>query len=885
MSVPAGPEVDVLRRTAQDLTRGIGGDFERVQAVVGWFRSEFTYALEVTEFPGLAGMVEFLNARRGPCTYYAGASALMLRSLGVPTRIATGFLAQEYDADLGLYTVTTREGHAWIEVYFEGFGWVTFDPTPTEQRAAALEAMFQLEDDPQGLRPWAEELVGSLERWAESGGEVSAMRDFAVQLGRGPRAAWESARRAPLLALAVGAVLVLVWLLPRLRRRARVRASQSAEPADPHTASLTQALLAALERRGYPKPRTHTLREFAAAVMGAAGPELEPLGAQAELLYRARFGQVPLTPPRGGPPARLRRGSGEDPRRCGDRLGSGPRPLDPNLDPHMVTPRSACFLLSPLVLLSACGGGGGSSDGTPTGTVDALVSSTAGVDLFAMTATLSRVELLRADGSKSANLLAAPRAVELSDLEDFSLWAAGTAVPVGEYTGARLVFQPGSLEALDAAGGALSVTAQGHQLEGTFETPLVVEEGAVSRVDLYLDLVAALDEAPGAADLSFEPEGSVRVIDVDEVLPLQEFRGLVVAEAPDEGTLDVQVFADSDLEQPLRVAQVALAPDTVLIDLGDQVFADAVDFFAAVQPGSTVVDVEGRHLGHGAVDAATVEIVDQLGDPVPTVVADGKILFVDEGAQEFVFLLQELVSGAELAAPVLESLGDPSSIDVTWDDGTAFFDGDDGTSGPEGLTVGQMARVEFREFVWPPFPAAKVEFEELSVTGTIHDVAGLPESFVLAKGGGELVTVALDDDTDLRLDIQFKPAILVEELVVGMKATVKGDPDGDDADDLDAASVKVHHGHLNQAPVSAAEAPAALFWSDEGKIVQTFGVGAPDFPLAIQIQPGCLFKQDAASVEGFFELVSAGDVEVHVKGIGSPLKGEVRAYEVKAKAK
>jgi transglutaminase-like putative cysteine protease len=70
------------------------------------------------------------DGRRGYCQHFAGGMTLMLRLLGVPTRIAAGFTSGAYDTDDRTWTVVDRNAHTWVEVYFPGYGWLPFDPTP-----------------------------------------------------------------------------------------------------------------------------------------------------------------------------------------------------------------------------------------------------------------------------------------------------------------------------------------------------------------------------------------------------------------------------------------------------------------------------------------------------------------------------------------------------------------------------------------------------------------------------------------------------------------------------------------------------------------------------------------------------------------------------------
>ena len=95
--------------------------------------SRFRYDTDVrdqvqSECSGLSTVECFARIRAGYCQYYASTMAILLREAGVPTRLAQGFLPGERTPD-GRETVRNAGAHAWVEVYFSGYGWVDFDPT------------------------------------------------------------------------------------------------------------------------------------------------------------------------------------------------------------------------------------------------------------------------------------------------------------------------------------------------------------------------------------------------------------------------------------------------------------------------------------------------------------------------------------------------------------------------------------------------------------------------------------------------------------------------------------------------------------------------------------------------------------------------------------
>ena len=114
------------------LTADATGPYERVRAILDYLTDRgngFIYSLATA--PGTTGddLVDFLRLKRGYCEQYAGAMAVLVRAAGVPARVALGYTPGT-ERDDGSRVVTSDDAHAWVEVYFDGLGWVPFDPTP-----------------------------------------------------------------------------------------------------------------------------------------------------------------------------------------------------------------------------------------------------------------------------------------------------------------------------------------------------------------------------------------------------------------------------------------------------------------------------------------------------------------------------------------------------------------------------------------------------------------------------------------------------------------------------------------------------------------------------------------------------------------------------------
>ncbi len=278
VALPSRP-ASLLRvaTAAHAILRGVRGDAARVRELCRHLRTTCTYSLEDTAFPGLDGLAEVLDRRSGFCTQFATLATVMLRSQGIPTRIATGFHVNEWDAARGAYLVRPRDVHAWIEVHFEGIGWVAFDPTPPDGRAAAAEA--QAPEQGETAR-WTGDLLDELGAIvAGSGGDVGRLIDAV-------RRAPPAVRRGLLAALALLVALAGLVRLAAARARPRRSVPHELREAD----ELYERIASALARHGFRRHPAQTRHEFAQAVVHAGGVALRPLDALTDELSAVRFG-------------------------------------------------------------------------------------------------------------------------------------------------------------------------------------------------------------------------------------------------------------------------------------------------------------------------------------------------------------------------------------------------------------------------------------------------------------------------------------------------------------------------------------------------------------------------------------------------------------------
>jgi transglutaminase-like putative cysteine protease len=107
-------------------------EFDAVMAITKYLQHNYHYSLDIPRVPAGKDPVNWflLDFKTGYCEQFATAAALMLRSLGIPARLATGYATGDYNPVLNQAVVRERDAHAWVEVYFQEHGWVPVDPTP-----------------------------------------------------------------------------------------------------------------------------------------------------------------------------------------------------------------------------------------------------------------------------------------------------------------------------------------------------------------------------------------------------------------------------------------------------------------------------------------------------------------------------------------------------------------------------------------------------------------------------------------------------------------------------------------------------------------------------------------------------------------------------------
>ena len=126
------PPLDIrISKLAEEITAAAPSNYDKAIALEQYLSTRFGYTLELPRSLPQDPLANFLFERKkGHCEYFASSMAVMLRSLHIPSRIVTGFRGGEFNDLTGQYVVRASDAHSWVEAYFPGSGWISFDPTP-----------------------------------------------------------------------------------------------------------------------------------------------------------------------------------------------------------------------------------------------------------------------------------------------------------------------------------------------------------------------------------------------------------------------------------------------------------------------------------------------------------------------------------------------------------------------------------------------------------------------------------------------------------------------------------------------------------------------------------------------------------------------------------
>lgn len=300
---------------AREIVASKTSAYEKAQAIETYLSKHYRYSLDIPLGMHPRPLEEFLFERKtGYCEHYATAMVVLLRNVGVPARLVTGFLAVEWNEYGNYYLVRQRDAHAWVEVHLPNSGWVTMDPTPAVSEPAGDSQWFALSRVMDAMRL----------RWSRLFIQYNVADQLAVVRGLKEgtavvrERAWNSVASllAPvgdiagkilsyvvegnvrlltgfLSSVALGVGLV-VWLAQR-KPWSRWRRSDPVVREQIVIGQIYRGVLKQIKRHGIVKPLNATPQEFLLLVRQQWAAAGEFVATITELYCRGRFGKIVLT--------------------------------------------------------------------------------------------------------------------------------------------------------------------------------------------------------------------------------------------------------------------------------------------------------------------------------------------------------------------------------------------------------------------------------------------------------------------------------------------------------------------------------------------------------------------------------------------------------------
>lgn len=570
----------------------------------------------------------------------------------------------------------------------------------------------------------------------------------------------------------------------------------------------------------------------------------------------------------------------------------------------------ACCLLA----LTACGSSSDSIDNAD------LLSSQASVgftvedlpvdNLSTATLTLSSLKLIRAGGAATQNLLAEPRTFEFLGLSTKqALLALVPSVPAGTYEQVELTVHRAA--ARDLSGTPLTVnlrtpTARAAMTDFGGRALMFDGSGFVPcRIDI--DLNQSFDDDPAsAADIAFDLNFSAAT----EIAPaFDEFRARIVSITPATSSFLARILDDSAPNSTFGLLEIIVEDgDFMAFDDGRD-FVRAADFLKALSLGE-VAQISGSMLDSGAFDASRVVTEDDFnghnhqyrhgyGWGRSQIEIEGDVKSINLLAGTFELLISEIEKGTLAVQPVLDALGNPASITVSFDETTRLFGTRSSTSGTNlvatALEPGMEIDVRFATFEAPqPFAATSIQIgdgmqnqgDRIQYGGVVSATGLLPASFELTLNADHPavvsglvtapVTVSLSAAPVIVLDSGPDPTLTPDSIVTKLCTHVVGELSGlPESATLTASLIELKPGELD-GTLLAVDLGASTITVRVNEIQRTFGGGtipSGDVTFAVQATAhihGALGAMTLLDLDTFFAGLGAGEtVVVEVEGLAA----------------
>ncbi len=298
-----------VRELALQVTRDAHSDFDKAILIEQHLREHYGYTLNMGTIAPVDPIAYFLfDRKQGHCEYFASTMAILLRSIGVPSRVVNGFRGGEYNDLTGQYIIRARDAHSWVEVYLPAVGWTSFDPTPPDPGAPVTtfsRVRLYLDAAQEFWREWVinydfshqrdltvttvtktQRTAYDFRRWWRTKYNTLIERAERLngQIGNNPRRSILTV----VLVLGAGILLVNLRTIIRIARQGWIAKRPSAAPQI--AASIWYArMLKYVARKGYPKQDTQTPAEFIETISEVS--LRDSVSKFTSRYERARFGQ------------------------------------------------------------------------------------------------------------------------------------------------------------------------------------------------------------------------------------------------------------------------------------------------------------------------------------------------------------------------------------------------------------------------------------------------------------------------------------------------------------------------------------------------------------------------------------------------------------------
>lgn len=551
-------------------------------------------------------------------------------------------------------------------------------------------------------------------------------------------------------------------------------------------------------------------------------------------------------------------------------------------------------------LLAACGGGSSSNSGSSS-SVGLLVGDAPTDELSSATFAITELRLIREDASLTNNLLTAPRTLDVLGLGVAGAEALLDLVDLdpGRYSGLRAAVDPASIQLRDLNGDLVPVTVVATRASADFSSTSSAALSLSNKGFASVSLDVVLDQSLRDNGVGYDFDLVVRAGHGTASPILDDFHGQVTEINRAAKWFEVELVDARDSAGSFGEVRVEVDDSDLLFNHTGAEFGNSNAFLASLKVGD-FVEVAGALTRDGTFDGTRCEIEDSSRNQVRM---EGRVLTVDQGAQTFTMVLEEIEKGYAIAQPVLSALGDPGVLSFEWDNKTSWLGSKSsaGSSGPTDLVVGKKVdvRVDAAKFIAPmPFLARNIRVDlDERYEGTVTSVAGLPDRFELTLDNrhpgvtsGRItgpVTVELSSTTVIFIDTGVEARLDAGDLLSGIKLKVSGKLTGSGGSaSLAAQRVKVEPGRCEAVvqSVSATENRFTVVILDRK---DPFGDPEPNATADVRLVPDAVLNlkdgsNTFAAFRAAFSGLSAGEsLLVEIEGIGDG-SGVILGYEVRA---